>query len=40
MTEDQLILIECLVDKEIWEKWKQKSQELGITISYYIAEFL
>jgi hypothetical protein len=40
MTEDQLILLECLADDEEWQEWERKSQEYNVTISYYIAEFI
>jgi hypothetical protein len=40
MTEDQLLLLECLADDEEWKEWEQKAQEYNVTISYYIAEFV
>lgn len=40
MTEDQLLLLECLIDNEKWQEWEQKAQEYNVTISYYIAEFV
>ena len=40
MTEDQLLLIECLADDQDWQEWKRKSEEYNVTISYYIAEFV
>lgn len=40
MTEDQLLLLECLADDEEWQEWEQKAQEYNVTISYYIAEFV
>ena len=40
MTEDQLLLLECLADDEEWQEWEQKAQQYNVTISYYIAEFV
>jgi hypothetical protein len=40
MTEDQMLLLECLADDEEWQEWEQKAQEYNVTISYYIAEFV
>lgn len=40
MTEDQMLLLECLADDEEWKEWEQKAQEHNVTISYYIAEFV
>ena len=40
MTEDQLLLLECLADDKEWQEWEQKAQEYNVTISYYIAEFV
>ena len=40
MTEDQLLLLECLVDNRVWQDWGRKSQEYNVSISYYIAEFM
>jgi hypothetical protein len=40
MTEDQLLLLEFLVDGQVWQEWEQKSQEHNVSISYYIAEFV
>ena len=40
MTEDQLLLLECLVDHQVWQEWRRKAQEYNVSISYYIAEFV
>jgi hypothetical protein len=40
MTEDQLLLLECLADDEEWQEWERKAQEYNVTIGYYIAEFV
>jgi hypothetical protein len=40
MTEDQLLLLECLADDDEWQEWEEKSQEYNVTIGYYIAEFV
>jgi hypothetical protein len=40
MTEDQLLLLEFLVDDQVWQEWERKAQEYKVSISYYIAEFV
>ena len=40
LIEDQLLLLECLVDDQVWQEWGRKAQEYNVSISYYIAEFM
>jgi hypothetical protein len=40
MTEDFMILLDCLADDEQWKEWEEESAKLEITVDYYIAEFL
>jgi hypothetical protein len=39
MTEDQLLLLECLVDDKQWREWETKAKEYNLPIGYYLAEF-
>jgi hypothetical protein len=40
MTEDFMILLECLADDDQWKEWEENAAKLEITVDYYIAEFL
>jgi hypothetical protein len=39
MTEDQLLLLECLADDE-WQEWERMSQKYNVSLGYYLAEFI
>ena len=39
MTEDQLLLLECLVDGQVWQEWGRKAQEYNVSLGYYLTEF-
>jgi hypothetical protein len=40
MTEDQMLLLECLADDDEWQEWERQAKELNVPIDYYIAEFV
>jgi len=39
MTEDQLLLIECLVDDNECQEWEKMSQKYNVSLGYYLVEF-
>jgi hypothetical protein len=39
MTEDQLLLLECLADDDEWQEWEKMSQKYNVPLGYYLAEF-
>jgi hypothetical protein len=40
MTEDQLLLLECLVDDDEWQEWEKMSQKYNVSLGYYLVEFI